>query len=202
MSQYLARAYGTLATSQPWSVSMQLVGPLDLDAAGSTWYQVWATLTGSIMWSSIPASTVWTGTMVAEADATWHQGRQYKQSASVAGHSGFLAAPPEMCMVVSWLSNLSTRAGRGRWYLPGMANTHFTSEGLWVSGDIGNWATHISTAMATLTAAGLQPVLVTQHKARSVSEYSYRAITSGEITDLPGVQSRRGDKMVTTRVTL
>jgi hypothetical protein len=183
-------ASGTYPGGEVWSFTLHTQGAPTNAVAEAAWLSAM-----TAFWvgkqDALTATTVaWTGTKTAQLDTATL--KQITASADVVSHLGVGVTetmPAQVSLAVSTLSNLATRSGRGRFYLPPMT-VATTVSGKVLAASVTAVGVNAKAMMDTLVAAGLQPVLVNS-KTKVVT-----TITGMKIGNVWDTQRRRRDKLV------
>lgn len=109
-------------------------------------------------------------------------------SASEDGDIGGDAMPPNVAILVKKNTNMGGRSGRGRMYIPGLAESWGTTGGVMSNTDLGNVQDAVTATMASLALSGYFPVVL--HTAGApLSEPT--AVTSFVVQQRLATQRRR-----------
>ena len=203
MTFFLHRAQGVSASSQPWSFTMVTQGSVSEGAAETTWGTAIAAFFGDAT-----VKTYWspdwelTQTATSTASATFRQTTQTRTTHAVVGTSTAPALPEHDAIIATFRTAYADKSAHGRWYLPGWTTTTL---GTGTAGKVDatvvtNIAGALSGVMGDLVTGGLAPVILTRKgTVGGLAPYTTRAISSGDVPNLFGVQGRRGDKIVPVR---
>jgi hypothetical protein len=188
MSIFRHRVSGPGSAGDVWVSTLHTVGVASLNNAHSSW----ATFIQGALGALVPmwAPTTMATQLVTDQldDLTWKNAAQTVSAINMVGTSTGGAVSPDNCLVVGMRTDLPTRAGRGRMYLPSPSASHYTAAGRFVAADMAALADQFSTSLAILFNNGLQAVIA--HR----SSKTTTPITRVTVGDIAGIQRRRSNK--------
>lgn len=202
MPNYLLFAGGLIAGSQPWSIRTYAVSGSAESVVQSTWdtaFQAYWNAAGVL--SGMPTTTSLTSTYTSTMTTSFKQSTKTVTTHSIAGTSASVALPNQTCFVATLRTALATKSGRGRWYLPAPAVSGISATGnLYIAA----WMTAAAaglTALGTALGGGVQLQIL--HRKATLSGQAAFTLTpvigACDCSNKPGIQRRRGDKIVPTR---
>lgn len=203
MADYMHEASGTVG-SFAWKFTMKSTSTASEAAAETAWTTAIQAMFNTTSFNSLLGSNVaLTETSTSTASADWHQTTKTLTTVSIAGAAAD-SLPYQIAAVVTLRSNLATKYGHGRWFLPPLAPAALDTAGL-------IWSAAATSAIvaavnAAISAWGttITPVILHRRAPLSgaVAAYSTTPITSGDVSNKPVIQKRRGDKFTVTRSAL
>lgn len=202
MANYLHTASGTLAGSFPWSITAKSTSSESESQAETAWANGMANLFGdATLKTFIPSATELTLTSTSTADAAWRQTTKTTTTHALSGSSTGVAIGFDAATIVSLRSALSTRYGRGRWYLPGLASNALATGGYFYSSAATAALSAAVSSCFTQFSGAIQIVILHPHgnKSGSVTPFSFTPVTGGNVSDQVASQRRRADKRVPIR---
>jgi hypothetical protein len=205
MAFFLAQASGLLGGSFPWSVNSVLSSTSSESAVAADFNAAFVSLfTATGLAPYIPPSVSLTATSVSTASATFKQTTKTTIPGSHVGTSTSPSLPYFCSPVVTWRTANATRWGRGRWYLFPLATNALATGGNVI---LPAAQTALQSALnAYWTAVGTNYIHVILHpKATSGGTRpanSTDPVTAADIPNTFSVQSRRGDKLVPSRLSV
>jgi hypothetical protein len=196
VANYLCTANFLLNDSFPASVGMKFISSDSEATVESTWH-------GSVKsaWNSapflalMPADTHFISTSTSTASASWKQTTKTTTDEDIPGGGG-ASLPYHDALIVTWRTNLASKAGHGRWYWPPLTTAAIATGGYVFSATA---MTDAQTAFEIMTAAwsgALTPVLL--HRKTLTTDNIIKA----DMPDQVAVQNRRADKRVPGRTTI
>jgi len=193
MAIYLHVCHGTWS-GFPWSFTLHTSGALAVGDAEGGWSSAigeWWTDADGLYTSDVKIIETTTATL---DQPTGKQITKAMTAHTLAGVdvAGVLL-PPQLAVVVSLRTSLASRAGRGRFFLPGPSSGAL-SAGKLSAATVGTLSTAVGTMFAALSASSLQPVLYSR-KAHTVND-----VISYDIGNVMDTQRRRRDGLTETRV--
>jgi hypothetical protein len=199
---YLLVAGGTINGVQPWSIRAYAVAAGTESATATTWdtaFQAYWNTAGVL--AGMPTSTILTYTYASTMTANFKQSTKTLTTHAIAGTSAGVALPNQVCFIATLRTSLASKAGHGRWYLPAPSASEIAATGnLWLAG----WMTAAGTGLTALgTALGGSVTLQVLHRNATKGGLAALSltpcITACDCSNKPGIQRRRGDKIVPTR---
>ena len=119
MTYYLHTMQGTYGGGFPWSIHAVSNSSDSESTAEGVWHTGWQNFWSSAALIAIyPTTTTWTGTSTSTADTAFRQTTKTSTNASVSGTGAVAALPYQTAVIATLRSIVSTKWGRGRWYLP------------------------------------------------------------------------------------
>lgn len=205
MAFYLAQASGLLGGTFPWSVNAVLSSTSSESAVATNFSAAFAAFfTESALAPYIPTTVTLTETSVSTASPTFKQTTKTTTPVSHAGTATGVAMPYFVSEIVTFRTASATRWGRGRWYLPPLAVGALATGGYSL---LPAAQTALQAGMnAYFAAVGTNYTHVIVHK-KATSGGTRPADSSDPVVaaDIPStfsVQSRRGDKLVPSRLSV
>lgn len=201
MTNFLHQAAGTIS-GQPWSFNAVSVSTADEATAEGEWHGGIAAMFNSASFNALLPTTVeLTQTSTSTASSTFKQTTKTVTHATIAGTSTDPGLPYHVCEVVTLRTNLATKFGRGRWYLPAMATNAVDAAGYQISA--AGVTAIVNAVNAAFAAWAGTLALQVLHRRGSiggvVTPDSMSPITTGDISNAFATQRRRGDKVVPAR---
>jgi hypothetical protein len=197
MALFLHRAAGVWP-GEIWNFTLHTTGSGSVGTAADAWETALAT-----MWSGAsgigqyytPEVVLETATTSEIEQSTGQQLTRQDRNLGLAGTSEAEAMPPQVALVVSLLTVVANRSGRGRFYLPSPAAEVLDGGRLdaTVQGVI---ATAAGALFSALTSASLVPVIYSR------TAHTTTTITSASLGDVFDTQRRRRDKLIEERVSI
>jgi hypothetical protein len=203
MANFIHHAQGTIGGSFGWSFTAHSTSSVTEAAAETAWHTgILAMFNTTSLNAFFPSNVQLTGTYTSTASASWKQTTATRTAASVAG-TQTQALPFQVAEVITLRTALSTKYGRGRWYLPPMAPSALDTAGLHLSAAA--QAAIVAGANAAWTAFGATLTLVILHRKASldgnVGALTVTPVVAADVSNKFAIQARRGDKFVPTRTT-
>lgn len=177
-----------------WSFGLHTNGAPSLSAAQTAWVDAvtafWSTAFAGIVAADVAAVQATT----AELDqATGKQISKVENGVTLVGASTAEPLPFQCAPVVSFRTNLATRAGRGRIYAPSLAVDQVAGGRLNATAQ-GVLADSAAAMLTTLSGAALSPVLYSR------TTKGIQAIVRLDVGDVIDTQRRRRNKLIEARV--
>jgi hypothetical protein len=204
MPNYLHTASGTLGGTFAWSFTSKSTSSSAEAAAETAWGGGIAAMFGSGGFNGLLASDVeLTLTSTSTATADWKQSTITRTTHAVAG-AATQSLPYQVGEVVTWRTDLATKYGRGRWFLPPMAVGALATDGFVLSATaVTDIVTAVNAALASW--AGVLNLQILHRKGSiggAVAPLSISPIATGDVANKLVIQKRRADKLVPTRSAL
>lgn len=205
MTYFLHQAGGTLPGGYPWSVRAVSEATSSEAAAESAWHTGWVSVfTNATLIAFFSTTTALTYTSTSTADPAFRQTTKTTTSVTEAGTSASEALPSQNCSIITLRTAFSTRWGRGRWYLPAPAVNALATTGPVYSTA---YLDALAAALGTAFVSDWTPTLTLQilHKKGTKSgptALSLSPVTGCDVSNKPGIQRRRSDKLLPSRVTV
>jgi hypothetical protein len=202
MPNYLLVAGGTIAGTQPWTIRTYAISGSTESVVQTAWNTaVQAYWNTAGVKSGMPTSTFLGFTYTSTLTANFKQQTKTTTTLGIAGTGVGAALPDQLCTVATLRTALASKAGHGRWYLPAPDGTGLTgTTGVWSAA----WMTAVGTGLTALgTALGGSITLQVFHARATKSGIAAGTFTpvvpACDASNKPGVQRRRGDKIVPVR---
>jgi hypothetical protein len=205
VTYYLLKAGGLLGGTFPWSFGSVGFSAGAESSVATTWdAAILALWQDATLAPFMPATTTLTYTSASTASPEFKQTTKTTLDHSIAGGSSSDAVGWRTCIIVTWRSILSTRYGRGRWYMPGPATNALAATGYELSAAA---STAVSDAVSAFSGAlGGAITLQILHRKGSLdgaaTPLSLSPVTSADTPNTFGSQRRRADKIVPTRTVI
>lgn len=202
MPNYLLTAGGVVAGSQPWSIRAYAVSASAENVVATTWnsaFSAYWNATGVL--SGMPSTTSWTFSSASTMTANFKQATKTTNVVAVPGTSASVGLPDQVAFIATLRTSLASKAGHGRWYLPAPAVSGLAATGnLYIAA----WMTAAAAGLTALgTALGSGVTLQVLHRNATKSGLAALSLTpcipACDCSNKPGIQRRRGDKIVPTR---
>lgn len=195
----MALFHHTFAGTTPgesWTFNVHTTGAGTLASAQAAAVAAAGALVTGQLDAILPPEVVLTEVSTASLDeATDQQISRLSDDVNFPGVAASEMLPFQCATSVSWRTDLATRAGRGRIYLPPLA-VSAVDAGRLSAGAQTTIVTAASAFWAALDTGGL--ALVIRHKALHTST----AVTSGNVGNVIDTQRRRRNKLIEVRATL
>lgn len=181
---------------ESWSFNIHTTGAGDLAAA-----QAGAVAAANAFWTGhfdalTTADVAMTEVTTASLnEATDKQISRLADDVNLPGVATGQSLPPQVALGVSWQTNLATRAGRGRIYLPPIAVSFVFGERANMT-SVNGVVAGINAFWAALNTAGLQLVI------RGKTSHVSTPVTRGNVGNVFDTQRRRRSKLVEVRTAL
>lgn len=179
-----------------WTWTMHTDSTLEVDAAQAAWTTA---VSGYLedgsppLTNSFPTSVVATQTSTALlSGATGAQVTRRISAINIPGTSADEMLPYQIAVAVSLRTDLATRAGRGRFYLPPVSTT-LLADGRIPAANVELLADRSQDFLQALATAGLDPVIY--HRASNDST----PVTSVDVGDVFDTQRRRRNSLIEVR---
>jgi hypothetical protein len=188
MTIYKHTFSGTFSAGDVWNCDMHTSSVNNLatvHAAFVTFVNNLCTGTMNAMW---PSDVSVTNAMTNQLDPL--TGKQVAQTSSTITQTGTGAGgkpSPRDCVLVSLRTALPQKSGRGRFYLPSVDASHYTTTGRLVQADMTTIANNIGPLLTTLGATA--PVVIFHRKV-----LGFDVVVQVKVPDLAATQRRRTNK--------
>jgi hypothetical protein len=171
-----------------WVSTLHTSGVASLNTAHSAWADFVTNTIGSHL-AAMWATTTQVTQIITDQldDLTWKNTAQVVSALNIVGTSTGKAVSPDNCLVVGLRTDLPTRAGRGRMFLPSPSADHYAATGRFVGADTTTIANDFSTGIEVLNNT-VQAVIA--HR----SSHTTTPITRVTVGDIAGIQRRRSNK--------
>jgi hypothetical protein len=203
MPNYLHVATGVQDSAFAWSIRAISTSSATESAAQTAWDAGFVALwnTASFL-ALVSTTTTLTQTSTSTANASFKQTTKTVSTHNIAG-TGTGSLPFQICPIVTLRTNQATKYGHGRWYLPALVPASLATGGYVLSSAA---VTAIVTAVnAGFTAwAGSLTFQILHRKGtlHGPGPLTLDAVISGDVSNKPGIQRRRGDKFVPSRTAI
>jgi hypothetical protein len=206
MTFYLHKGFGLLPSSQPWSVGLVTSGSITEGAAETAWHSAftgfWTSSGVAALFSTAVSNT---GTSTSTASSSFKQTTKTQTLATHAGTATTQELPEQVAMILTIRSANATKSGHGRLFFPApvAAALSIGSGGELSSGSLTTISGGFSSIFTSLVSSGLTPLILTRRKTiNGQPALSTQQVSSADMPNKLGVQTRRGDKIVPTRTTV
>lgn len=202
MPNYLVVASGILNGGFPWSIRSYMVSGSSEAVVETAWDTAFTAFwnNASII-AALPTTTILQQTYTSTMTSNFKQSTKTVTTHAIAGTSAGAPMPSQIALVATLRTNLASKAGHGRWYLPAPSASNLaTAGGVWAA----TFMTAVGTALTALgTALGSTGTLQVFHRNGTKSGLPALSLTPVivpcDASNKPAVQRRRGDKLVPTR---
>lgn len=203
MPNYLHVAQFLIDGSQPATFRAYSTSSSSESVVQTAWdAAVVALWTSASFLAFFPTTTSLVGTYSSTMTSNFHQQTKTSATHSTPGTSASAAQPNQVCFVVTLRTANASKAGHGRWYLPGPAVNAIATTGNVYSTAFGTAATTALNAFGT--ALGSTTALQVFHRNGTRSGLPALSLSpvlgTSDASLKPGIQRRRGDKIVPTRI--
>jgi len=207
MTTWYLRAQGRLPSGDQWQTGLHVnsaspdpavVGAAWSDAVTLLWDGDGGTVAG--IKGLVTSTTTLVQLFATSLDLTTGKGTaQYEAGVAFAGTGTGDAGVPQSAPVISLKTDLPTRAGRGRMYLPALDTAAMETDGLISSASVAVLVAAASAMLESLQGDGCVPTIYHRAQPDLSIVGSTDDVTSSSILNVPGVQRRRRNKVVGTR---
>lgn len=194
MPLYRHVAAGT-SPGEQWTFTLHTTGLGSLTSAHTTWEGATGALWTGQLDALVSADVSMTEVSTASLDET--TGGQISRLSTGVARPGVAAGemlPFQCALAVSTRSDLATRSGRGRFYLPPLAEGN-TAAGRLTTAAQSAIVTAVTQFFSSLDTGGLEPVLLNR------STLTQTPITLFDVGDIIDTQRRRRNGLIEERVT-
>lgn len=192
MALFHHRIVGT-TPGESWSLGVYTTGEGTLAAAQTTWGDAVAALWTGALDSVITADVHVVETTTASiASASGTQISRLSDDVSLSGVAAGEMLPYQCASAVSWRSDLATRAGRGRIYLPPLAASVLDA-GRLSAGAVTTIVGAVEDFWGALNTGGLQLVLYSR------TAFTTQVVTKADVGNVIDTQRRRRNKLIEQR---
>lgn len=203
MTYFLCQASGLMGGSFAWSFRSYMESTATEGTVETTWNGAISAMFNTVAFQDLVASDVTlTQTYSSTMSASWRQTTKTTTDLSIAG-TATQSMPYHVSETVTWRTDLATRYGRGRWYLPPMAVGALATDGFYLSAAAVTALTDaVNVAISNWTGT-LTPQILHRNGAKGgVTALSVDPVVSGDVPDGLNTQRRRADKRVPARTAL
>lgn len=203
MPNYLHSAGGTLEGGFPWSIGMISVSSDSEPAAQTVWDNGIVAMWGSAAFNAlVPTGTILTFTSTSTANTAFRQTTITRNTHNTPG-TATNGLPFQVGEVVTWRTAQATKWGRGRWYLPPMSVTALAAGGFVLSATaVTDIVAAVNAGLAIWVGALNFQILHRKNTLTGPLANTLTPIFSGDVSNKPVIQRRRGDKFVPVRSAL
>lgn len=201
MPDYKCEAHGVYADGRPWSTGVHITSSQTPDALNATWSaaiaDMWSNGTYGIA-TLYPTGTEMTSTTVALLNATMHETAKRQSPHSVFGTSTADTLPFQEATLISWRGDNTQRTGRGRQYLPALAEDQVNNNILILSAQnrIKSAITAVKNAIqADGSTFFVTPTNVKHPPKNGTPLYAKTVVTTPLVSNKPARQARRVNKV-------
>jgi hypothetical protein len=188
MTLFRHRVSGPGSAGDVWVSTLHSTGAASLAEAHNAWFSFLnSAISNHLVGWWVPATSARTAITDQLDELTGKNVAQKTSALNIIGSDTGSATSPRDCVVVGLRTDLPTRAGRGRMYLPGPSGDHYTATGRFIQAEMGMIAQDFAGEIERMSAV-VQPVIY--HRA----ERTTTPITRVTVGDIPGVQRRRTNK--------
>lgn len=178
---------------ESWSFTLHTEGSISIEAAQTAWVDAVTALIDGELDALISTTVEATEASTAEINqATGQQITKRQAGVSLPGVAVTTTLPPQLAVCVSLRTNLATRAGRGRFYLPPFA-VATVDVGRLLAASQDAAVTAVEAFFSSLSGDSLQPVIYNRGPA------TLQDVTSFDIGDVFDTQRRRRNKLIEAR---
>jgi hypothetical protein len=201
MTDYYVQMRGQFAGGIPWSTGVHVTSNQSESALATTWRNAvlnfWTDPAHGVQ-TLYPVTTSLTETTVATLNATMHEVTKTVTGTVAAGTSAADTLPYQEAIVISLRSNNVMKTGRGRMFLPALAEDQVNADALIVAAQ-----TRISTAIravwSAINADGstffVTPKNPKKPPKNGVPLYTKTVVTTPLVSNKPARQARRVAKV-------
>lgn len=203
MTDYYMQVHGEYGGTLGWSFGQHITSGASESALCAEWHNAWNTAwtSGAFGMDTLyPTATTINDVTVATLNGTMHEVSKSELALALPGISSSDTLPWQESVVVSWRGLAIQRYGRGRWYLPALAEDQ-------VNGDIviTTAATRIKTAVQSvytaMTTDGSTFFVVNKKPLKDgTPAFRKTVVTTPLVAQKPARQSRRVRKVPTSYV--
>ncbi len=190
--------YRHVAKGRPgevWTFTLHTTGLGDLTSAQTAWESatgaLWTGQLDALMCTDVAMTEVSTASL---DEATGRQISRVATGVTRPGTAVGACLPFQCAPVVSLRTDLATRSGRGRFYLPALAEGNTTAGRLLLASQQAI-VTAAQQFFASLDTGGLQPILLSR------VSLAQTPVTSFDVGDVIDTQRRRRNQLVEQRIT-
>lgn len=197
MTYYRHELTGPIAAGDLWTATVHSTGSPDIVAAHTAWTTCASAIANAIK-TYWPSKTQTSGVKTFQLDDNNGRNKALQQSnLAVIGAVATSMGTPQSALTVGLRTNVPTRAGRGRFYLPGLSNSNLDANGLWLPATVTALTPLIATAIKNMSAT-FQVVVYHRHP-KDINGANLppngTTVTSITIGVIPNVQRRRVNKV-------
>jgi hypothetical protein len=192
MTLFRHRVSGPGSAGDVWVSTLHTVGVASLNTAHAAWAAFVASAIGGNLDQMWAPSTTATQLVTDQLDdVTWKNVAQIVSAINIVGTSVGKPVSPDNCLVIGMRTDLPTRAGRGRMFLPSPSADHYTNTGRFVGADTDTIAADFAYALGVIRNT-VDPVIA--HRGTKTTT----PITRVTVGDIAGIQRRRSNKVSMT----
>lgn len=203
MAYYLAQVSGLLNSSFPWSMNFVLSATESESSVAALFNTaIRGVFTDVDLTAYIPTTVEITETSVSTASPTFKQTTKTVTTGTTAGTGTSVSMPYQICPIVTWRTSYATKWGRGRSFMPPLGVNALAAGGFTMLTAAQDAVQHAWNGYFTAVSATYQHVIMhpkaTAGGARAA--YSTDTVTGADTPNVFGVQTRRADKLVPSRL--
>lgn len=203
MPDYYCQVSGEYNGALGWSFGQHMTTGQSEDSLATQWLAAWedAWTSSTLGLNTLyPATTTINGVSVATLNATMHETSKTRRTISHPGTSTADTLPYQEAIVVSWRGPNIQRHGRGRWYLPALAEDQVNGDVLITAA-----ANRIKDAMNDvynrMQGINAQFFVTNKHPLKDgTPAFQHTTVTTPLVALKPARQSRRVRKVPTSYV--
>jgi hypothetical protein len=198
VTDYYAQMHGQFAGGIPWSTGLHITSNQSESALATTWsnaiQNLWTDGANGIE-TLYPLTTSLTQVTVATLNATMHEVTKTRIPKSIPGTSTADTLPYQEAVVISWRGNSVQRRGRGRMYLPALAEDQVNNDAVITAA--GNRLKAAFTALASAIQADGSTIFVFPKKPTKdgTPAFTKTVVTTPLVALKPARMSRRVRKV-------
>ena len=203
MTDYYIQLFGEFSGTVGWSIGQHYTSNANETTVASSWQSAWTdawTNSAYGLQTLYPTTTVTTDVTVATLNGSMHEISKTRLALSHPGTSAADTLPYQESVVVSWRGLNIQRRGRGRWYLPALAEDEVNGD-IVIDNAAGRIKNAISALHSTMTADG-STFFVTNKKPLKDGTPAFQkvVVTTPLVAKKPARMSRRTRKIPTSYV--
>jgi hypothetical protein len=203
VTDYYLQLKGVFAGGVAWSIGQHYTSNANETTVASTWQSAWAdawTNSSYGLQTLYPVATTTEEVTVATLNASMHETSKTLLAAVHPGTSSADTLPYQEAVVVSWRGLNIQRHGRGRWYLPALAEDQVNGD-IVIDNAAGRIKNAITALKANMTADG-STFFVTNKKALKDGTPPFQkvVVTTPLVAKKPARMSRRTRKIANVYV--
>lgn len=203
MADYFCQVHGTFLNGRGWSFGVHVTSSQSPSALATTWDNAWSaawTNAGFGLNQFYPVGTEMTATSVASLNGTFHEQSKIETPNVKPGIATGDTLPIQESIVVSERSDLITKWGRGRFYLPALEET-FVNNNVLITTAQNQISAAVNSVKNAITADGSTIFVVSlkPHK-DNTGQYVKTVVTRWKVSNKPARQSKRNNKTLPSYV--
>jgi len=205
VTDFSGRVNGLLGAVLPWSFGFWMTGAPASEGALATAFN---NATSSLFTTAVnglenfmSADVTVTGTVVSTLNATLHQTTQTINTLSITGTDANASLPWSTAEVVTLRSNLATKYGHGRIFLPPFAEDQIAAHVI-KAATLTSMKTVFDAFFTSVTGAGVSFFIYNKKTLKNgQAPYTKTLLQAFDLSNKPAQQRRRVSKLVPTRTT-